>query len=63
MTEKTSKKELEKDRLQEDTGMALRPVKWDRAWPLVDLGQRAEKLQRYEGVEEYDPVLRAHCRL
>lgn len=25
--------------------------------------ERAEREEVYEGVEEYDPVLRAHCRL
>lgn len=43
--------------------IAARTIKWTREWPLRNDAEEARNAEIYEGVEDYDPVLRAHCRL
>jgi hypothetical protein len=39
-----------------------RRIRWNREWPLKS-EERVEPEDQHRSVEDYDPVLRSHCRL
>jgi hypothetical protein len=50
------------ERIQTTDKDGGRRIRWNREWPLKS-EERVEPEDRHRSVEDYHPVLRAHCRL